>query len=420
MKVELWPIGKLKPYKKNPRKIDEAAVDAVATSIKEFGFRQAIVVDADGVIVVGHTRYQAALKLGLKKVPVHVARDLTETQAKAYRIADNKTGEHTTWDLELLPVELSDLRTLGFEVKLLSFSVDELARIKAVRKSRKMDPDEVSVKPPKPRCNPGDLWKLGSHRLICGDSTDEKTVARLLDGAVPFIMVTDPPYGVDYDADWRADWHTFGAPATRGNVENDDKIDWTPAYKLFPGTVSYVWHAGKYCGELAANLAAAGLEVRSQIIWIKPQFIMSRCHYHWQHEPCWYAVRGTGAKWKGGRKQSTVWQIAGMNIFCRTEKREAHPTQKPVECMKRPIENHGGPEDDVYDPFLGSGTTLIAAEMLGRRCFGAELNPVYCDGILARWEQFTGEKAEMLNSQDPGKAAGPKTPKRGRPRTRSR
>jgi DNA modification methylase len=243
------------------------------------------------------------------------------------------------------------------------------------------------------------LWLLGEHRLLCGDSTDEACVKRLLEGRVPFLMVTDPPYGVEYDADWRDDFNTWGKAATTSDVENDDKIDWTGAYSLFPGHVAYVWHADRHAAELVLNLHNAGFGIRTQIIWKKPTLIMGRGHYHWQHEPCWYAVRkGGSAKWCGDRKQSTIWEIQGMHAIGRTEEREAHPTQKPVECMARPIRNHGGPEDDVYDPFLGSGTTLIAAEQLGRRCYGIEIEPGYCDVIIQRWETLTSRKAERVEA----------------------
>jgi DNA modification methylase len=395
VKVELKPIESILPYEKNPR-LNDAAVDAVAASLREFGFRQPIVTDPSGIIVVGHTRYRAAQKLGLTHVPVHVATDLTAAQLKAYRIADNQTATIAEWDLDLLPIELADLKGMNFDLGLLGFDTDELSRIMTGEGTPGLcDPDDVPLPPEVPVTRPGDLWLLGEHRLLCGDSTKPEDVTRLLDGAVPFIMVTDPPYGVEYDPQWR---HASGLNNSDriGKVSNDDRVDWTESYKLFHGHVAYVWHAGRSAGELASNLLIAEFEVRTQIIWRKPRFAISRGHYHWQHEPCWYAVRAGGsAKWCGDRSQSTVWDVA-LKENAVADAETKHGTQKPVECMARPIRNHGGVTDYVYDPFCGSGTTLIAAERLGRRCFAMELDPAYCDVIVKRFETFTGKKAKRL------------------------
>lgn len=236
------------------------------------------------------------------------------------------------------------------------------------------------------------------HRLLCGDSTKPENVARLLDGAVPFIMVTDPPYGVEYDPEWRQE--VDGINRSKGKVRNDDETDWTPAYKLFPGHVAYVWHAGIFAADLVVNLRDAGFKIRTQVIWRKEQIVLGRGHYHWQHEPCWYAVRdGGSAKWCGDRSQSTIWDIAKLHPNRGADGRQTeHGTEKPIECMARPIRNHGDADDAVYDPFLGSGTTLIAAEQLKRRSFGCELSPGYCDVIVARFEKLTGEKAVLCQN----------------------
>src|SRR5262245_22629651 len=390
MLVELWPIERVKPYDRNPRLNDEA-VDAVASSIQEFGFRQPIVVDAAGVIVVGHTRWRAAKKLGLAQVPVHVATDLTPEQIKAYRLADNKTNELAEWNFDLLPLELADLQAANYDLGLLAFSADELAELLGPDVQDGLcDPDDVPEPPDEPITRPGDLWLLGDHRLLCGDSTKAEDVARLLDGRKPPLMVTDPPYGVDYDPEWRHQTGLNNSDRT-GKVTNDDRVDWSAAYQLFPGDVCYVWHAGRFAAELATGLTASGFEVRTQIIWRKTRFAISRGHYHWQHEPCWYAVRkGSSAHWTGDRSQSTVWDIAAREGTGETR----HGTQKPVECMARPMRNHGRVGDEVYDPFLGSGTTIIAAEQLRRRCYGLEIDPAYCDLIAARFEKFSGKRAE--------------------------
>lgn len=234
----------------------------------------------------------------------------------------------------------------------------------------------------------GQVWKVqgkaGVHRVMCGDSTKAEDVGRLLNGAKPFIMVTDPPYGVEYDPEWRqeaaAAGHLAKARRAVGKVASDDRADWTETYKLFSGTVAYVWHAGRFAADVVVNLRDAKFDVRSQIVWRKPTFAISRGHYHWQHEPCWYAVRGgASSKWCGDRSQSTVWDISNHQ-----KEHTDHGTQKPLECMARPIRNHGGKGDDVYDPFLGSGTTLIAAENLGRVCYGCEISPAYTGVILQR------------------------------------
>jgi DNA modification methylase len=237
------------------------------------------------------------------------------------------------------------------------------------------------------RTSVGDLWVIGGkHRLVCGDATDAATVARLMAGANPQLMVTDPPYGVEYLPEWRdGRVGEFGNHARVGEqMRNDDQVDWSVAFNRFVGGVVYCWHAGRHASAVQDSLLASGLEVRSQIIWVKQHFAISRGHYHWHHEPCWYAVRkGAQADWRGDHKQTTVWEISSLNPAGRQEERLSHGTQKPLECMQRPIRNHAG---DVYDPFLGSGTTLIAAHREGRTCYGIEIEPRYCDVILKRAE----------------------------------
>lgn len=263
------------------------------------------------------------------------------------------------------------------------------------------DPDDVPDPPLKPQTKRGDLWILGDHRVLCGDSTKAEDVTRLLEDRKPFIMVTDPPYGVEYDAKWREEYDQFERHST-GKVTNDDRVDWTAAYQLFSGAIVYIWHAGVYAGDLAQHLGACQFQIRNQIIWRKQHFVFGRGAYHWQHEPCWYAVRkGAAAKWCGDRTQSTIWDIQNANPMGgkRDEEKTTHGTEKPVECMSRPIRNHGNKDDDVYDPFLGSGTTLIAAEQLERRCYGLEIEPRYVDVIVKRWQEFTGKKALRYNAE---------------------
>lgn len=393
MRIETRPITEVKPYANNPRQNDDA-VEAVAESIRRFGFRQPIVVDADGVIVAGHTRFRAAQRLGLATVPVHVATDLTADEVRAYRLADNKTAELASWDTSMLSIELDALRGAGIDWTLLGFDEDELAKLLAPAGTEGLtDPDAVPEKPIDPVTKPGDLWILGKHRLLCGDSTSAADVTRLLDGAVPTLMVTDPPYGVEYDPEWRMDAGLTGNTARMGKVMNDDRADWTEAWKLFPGDVAYVYHAGVFASTVQRSLEQAGFAIRAQIIWAKDRLALSRGDYHWQHEPCWYAVREGGKGHRtDDRTQTTLWSIPA-----RDDAGHGHGTQKPVECMERPVRNHLA--DTVYEPFAGSGTTVIACERTGRACIAMELDPGYCDVIVRRWEEFTGRKAERVQEE---------------------
>ena len=393
MQIETVGISSVIPYARNPRRND-AAISKVAASLQEFGWRQPIVVDAEMVVVAGHTRLEAARSLGIKEVPIHVAAGLTPEQIKAYRLADNRVGQEAEWDQELLRLELGELESMDFALDLTGFDSDELLELMADPfEEGQTDPDEVPDLPEEPVTKPGDLWLLGQHRLLCGDSTDADDVAKCLNGVEPHLMVTDPPYGVEYDAGWRAQRGVLkaGNGAAFGKVLNDDRSDWREAWALFPGDVAYVWHAGLHAQSVAESLESNSLNIRAQIIWNKSSMLLGRGDYHWKHEPCWYAVRkNKKGHYVGGRKQTTVWDI-DMPIKSET----GHSTQKPVECMKRPIENNSSIGQAVYDPFLGSGTTMIAAEMTRRMCHGIELSPEYCDVIVQRWENFTGRKAEL-------------------------
>jgi DNA modification methylase len=389
MLIDTVDIGSIIPYARNPRRND-AAISKVAASLQEFGWRQPIVVDAEMVVVAGHTRLEAARSLGMGEVPIHVATGLTPEQIKAYRLADNRVGQEAEWDEDLLRLELSELDAVDFALDLTGFDADELMGLMADPfEEGETDPDEVPEPPQEPVTVAGDVWLLGKHRLVCGDSTNADDVAKCLNGVEPHLMVTDPPYGVEYDPSWRADAGINKNTKKMGVVENDNRADWSEVWGLFPGAVAYVWHGGLHAGTVAESLTDSGFTIRSQIIWAKDRFALSRGHYHWQHEPCWYAARGT-ANWGGDRKQSTIW-----NIPARDDSGVGHGTQKPVECMKRPIENNSSIGQAVYDPFLGSGTTMIAAEMTRRMCHGLEISPEYCDVIVQRWENFTGRKAEI-------------------------
>lgn len=398
--VALRPIDELVPYARNARTHSDAQVDRIAASIAEFGFTNPILVTERGTIVAGHGRALAAKKLGLEEVPVMVATGWTEPQMRAYVLADNRLALDAGWDEDLLRVELEDLDLEGFDLALTGFDGAEIERLLEDRSALE-EPETIPEPPEDPVANLGDVWRLGRHTVVCGDSTDAATWARLLNGAEPRLMVTDPPYGVEYDPEWRRASGVVSAASklSSGAVANDERVDWAEVWSHFPGMVAYVWHAGRFAGGVAASLDQSGFEIRSQIVWAKGRFALSRGNYHWQHEPCWYAVRqGHKAHWVGDRKQSTLWEIAGMHVMDggRDEDVTIHSTQKPLECMARPMRNHDAPE--VVDPFLGSGSTLIAAEVVGRTCYGIELNPAYVDVIVQRWEARTGEKAELIHA----------------------
>jgi DNA modification methylase len=268
------------------------------------------------------------------------------------------------------------------------------------------DPDAAPPEPAVPTSVRGDVWLLGRHRLTCGDSTNPADVERVLAGAKPHLMVTDPPYGVKYDPAWRVRAGVGGEGTATGVVLNDHRADWREAWELFPGDVAYIWHAGSHSGAVANSLEACDFKIRAQIIWVKQRHVFGRGDYHFQHEPAFYAVKdGADEQWhfvpehevasytvrdgerghyEGGRKQSTVWNIEHV------KSETGHGTQKPVEAMKRPIENNSQPGEDIYEPFSGSGTTLIACEITGRRCLAIELNPTYVDVDVVRWQNFTG------------------------------
>ena len=443
------PVGALIPYARNSRTHSDAQIAQLAASIEEFGFA-GIVVIRDGVIGKGHGTVAAATMLynagkriypppGRSKgaepfpdgtVPVLDATGWSDTQFRAYVIADNKLAENAGWDADLLALEIDGLRDDGFDLDLLGFSDEELSSYLdglVVEGGDGVDPDDA----PEPDfgalvSKPGDMWLLGDHRLICGDCTDKAVVDRVLGGDKPHLMVTDPPYGVEYDASWRVRC-LVGARAI-GKVSNDDQADWSGAWALFPGNVAYVWHAGLFACVVGKSLEATRFKLRSQIIWAKSQLVIGRGDYHWQHEACLYAVRPPkSAHWVGGRKQATVWRLLddvlrdGEEVYARRRDAETmyavsgnestvweipkpsrsetgHSTQKPVECMRRPMANNSLRGEMVYEPFSGSGTTIIAGEMMGRKVRAVEIDPAYVDVAVRRWQAFSGRVAILEGS----------------------
>lgn len=397
--VETWPVERLKAYERNARKHSAQQIGQLRSSFQKFGQVWPVLVRADGTIIAGHGRLEAAKAEGYTEVRVIVAQGWTEEQCRAFGLLDNQVPLNAEWDATLLGLELSDLRGLGVDLGSLGFASSELAEFMPAGGTAGLtDPDDTPEPPAVPVSRAGDVWQLGRHRLLCGDATKAEDVSRALGGVKPHLMVTDPPYGVEYDPNWRNDAAQAGARSLRGapggravgKVENDGRSDWQEVWALFPGQVAYVWHGALHADTVAASLKAVSFELRAQIIWSKPRHVISRGHYHWKHEPCWYAVkRNATGKWSGDRSQMTVWEIS------HSKSETGHSTQKPVECMKRPIENNSSPGQAVYEPFSGSGTTIIAAEMTGRFCHAIEILPAYVDVAIKRWEAFTGEKARL-------------------------
>ncbi len=385
-RVERRSVSALVPYARNARTHSDEQVAQIAASIKEWGWTTPVLVDEASGIIAGHGRVMAARKLGLADVPVMVATGWTEAQRRAYVLADNKLALNAGWDVDLLKVELGELQGEGFDLGLAGFGGDELAALLAEALPGLTDPDEV----PEPQAEAvsvlGDVWLLGRHRLVCGDCTTVEAVDACLAGVKPHLMVTDPPYGVEYDPT-----RTSNNAKKAGAVLNDDRADWSEAWALFPGDVAYVWHASMFTTTVLQSLEQNGFEHRAMIVWVKDRFTLGRGHYHWRHEPAWYVVKkGATGHWNGARDQDTVW-----NIKAREDAGHGHGTQKPVECMRRPIENNSSPGQAVYEPFSGSGTTIIAAEMTGRACHAIELSPQYVDVAVRRWQQFTGQQAKL-------------------------
>ena len=387
---KLTDLDKLIPNPRNPNMHGDEQVEALAKIIRFQGWRLPIVVSKQsGFIVRGHGRLQAAQKLGVGQAPVSFQDYENEAQEYADMIADNRIAELADMDRAQLKDLLEELDTGELDMDLTGFDEDALADLMSefhVPQEGETGDDELPTDIPK-RVSLGDLWILGDHRLFCGDSTSKEDVKKVTAFSNPQMMVTDPPYGVEYDPTWRRDAGVNKNEKKMGKVANDDRADWQEAWDLFPGNIVYVYHAGLFSGLVGDSIVRAGFDLRSQIIWVKDRMALSRSDYHWQHEPCWYAVRKNAKSNRNDdRTQTTTWEIPA-----RDDEGHGHGTQKPVMCMMKPMQNHIF--DCVYDPFLGSGTTLIAAEKMGKACIGIELNPEYCDIILQRWEDFTGKKA---------------------------
>lgn len=396
MDVIMKKVQDIRPYENNPRKNDDA-VKYVAESIRQFGFKVPIVIDKEGVIVAGHTRYKASLKLGLEEVPCIIADDLTPEQVKAFRLADNKTAEKSEWDFDKLESELEsifnfDMSDFGFEFDI----EDDSEEVK----DDEFDVDKELDNIQDPTVKRGEVWKLGDHYLMCGDATSKEDVEKLMSvfdksdvgGGLHFIqanlLVTDPPYNVDYQ----------GGTEDKLKIMND-KMDGKKFRQflasafdaagnfLKPGAAFYIWYASREHINFEKALNDAGFGVRQQLIWVKNSLVLSRQDYNWKHEPCLYGWKdGASHQWYSDRKQTTVLE------YDKPSKNDMHPTMKPVDLIGNLISNSSKKGDVVLDIFGGSGTTLIACEQLERQCRMMELDPKYCDVIIKRWETLTGKK----------------------------
>ena len=377
--------GTLQAHPQNWREHPKAQARALASVLDEVGWVQQVVVNrTTGHIVDGHLRVELAVERGEQEIPVLYV-ELTEAEEATILAAlDPLAGMATTNQAKL--AELMAAASLSDQA--LRDHLGKLAGLTSAIRTGKTDPDELpAVRPTTIR--PGDLFELGDHRLLCGDSTKAEDVNAVLLDRMPSLMVTDPPYGVNYDPGWRRRAGVNQNPDKQGPVANDDRWDWTETWQLSRSPVAYVWHGGLLSGPVASTLEAARYVIRSQIIWVKDRMALSRGDYHWKHEPCWYAVRsGASSGRTDDRTQTTVWEIAA-----RDDSGHGHGTQKPVECMLRPLRNHDG---DVYEPFAGTGTTVMAAEQLGRACYAIEIEPQYCQVTIDRWEAFTGKTARKV------------------------
>ena len=380
MKIETADINTIKPYENNPRKLKDSAIEKVAMSLKEYGFRQPIVVDKDRIIVVGHTRYRASKKLGFKEVPITIADNLTPEQINAYRIADNRTAEESEWDSELLKMEIKDLEAKDFKLDLLGFNEDQLNDMLFEEKQGLTDEDEVPEAPEEPISKLGDIWKLGNHRVMCGDSTFIDNIDLVTKKEKIDMVFTDPPYNIDYQGikDKRK--------IKNDKMDDESFVDFLTSSLLGCETM-YVCCSWQYAHLFREAMIKIARKPKAMIIWDKINPAQHLDKYFKQHEIIYYYGDFGGQKTLRG----DVWNL-------KRKKNTLHPTMKPVELITMALTDQKD-KKTVYDGFLGSGSTLIACEKLDRICYGMELDPIYCDVIIKRWENFTGKKAELENGQ---------------------
>ena len=388
--TEQRKISDLTPHPDNPRLMTAKQDADLDASLEKFNLAEIPAINTDGMILAGHQRLRKMIEHGRGDEVIDVrvpSRPLTEDEAREYLIRSNKNTGDWDWDELANHFDESELEGWGFDE-------EELTGLDIPPEETDLDApadlDKADELQQKWGTKTGQLWRLGEHRLLCGDATNPNDVSKCLDGVVPMLMVTDPPYGVEYDPTWRADAGVNNNTKKMGKVKNDDIVNWSAAWALFPGDVVYVYHDGTKASIVQTSVEQSGFEVRAQIIWAKDRMALSRGDYHWQHEPCWYAVRhGKPGLRNDDRTQTTLWTIAS-----RDDSGHGHSTQKPVECIARPIRNHDS--EYVYDPFCGSGTTIIACENLGRKCRALEISPGYVGVILQRYMDATGIEPELM------------------------
>jgi DNA modification methylase len=422
LEIETVPVDRLIPYARNARTHDEPQVAQIAGSIAEFGFVNPILIGADDVIIAGHGRLMAARKLGLSDVPVIRLGELSETQRKALIIADNKIAENAGWDEELLRLELADLKAEDFDLNLTGF---DLSEIDELLKSADEEPsghpigdDQVPEAPAQPTSQPGDLWVLGGHRLLCGDSTSAVDVKRLMNGERAILFATDPPYLVDYDGTNHPQNSARKAKVAKGDTSGTDgNKDWSATYgvtwddasqgpdlyrgfikaaiaeAIEPNAAWYCWHASRRQAMLEEVWTEMGAFQHQQIIWNKEKGVLTRSRYLWKHEPCLMGwIKGNmPPKAEDATFLSSVWDIHGLS----GEERPDHPTPKPLDCFAIPMRQHVEPGGLCYEPFSGSGSQIMAGESVGRRVYAMEISPTYVDVAVERWQNATGKTAVL-------------------------
>lgn len=398
MQIEYWDIDRLIPYARNPRKNDDA-VPKMAGVIKEFGFKVPIVARSTGEVIDGHLRLKAARQLGMTEVPVVLADEWTPAQVKAFRLAVNRSAEWAEWDEELLKLELDDLKLEDFDLDLIGFDDFQLEDVPAEGLT---DPDEVPEAPEQSVSRQGDIWLLGKHRLMCGDSTDAGSVALLMNGEKADLVFTDPPYNVSY-ADKNRSLNAIGrgnciqTPIEGDSATSDEEAGeklWKPAFWNMRENAAS--HCSIYCTMpqggahmMMMMMASASWQVKHELIWVKNNIVLGRCDYNYKHEPILFGWADTHKFYGNGQFTQSVWEIP------KPQKSNLHPTMKPVELVENALLNSSLPNDKVLDVFGGSGSTLIACEKQKRLCSMMELSPHYCDVIVRRWQDFTGQEATL-------------------------
>lgn len=409
-------LADLVPYERNAKQHSAEQVQKIADSIKEFGFLSPVLIDRAGNIIAGHGRVMAAKSLGMKTVPAVYIEGLTETQRRAYILADNKLTELGAWDAVLVSSELDDLKASGFDIDLTGFSIDDIIIDEsAAPEFTEEEFDDLKARAKDPIIKPGEVWQLGAHRLMCGDSTKAEDVAKLMGGEQADLLLTDPPYGVDYE----------GKTKDKLKIENDSASEteqiaflsaaFRNAYNsMKPGAAYYCWYASITQKAFILALEASGLKPHQLLIWVKNAMTLGRQDYQWRHEPCFYGWKEGGAHYfidvrsfttveddlDRISREKAIERLKELSSFTsaiyedKPVRSELHPTMKPVELFKKQIRNSSRPGDLVLDLFAGSGTSIIAAEEMDRRCFAMEFDPVYADVIIRRWEEATGQIAK--------------------------